>query len=199
MPMKFLGLVFSFLLGTAAVLGADLPAKITVRIVTALGPIDVELDAAHAPQTVANFLRYVDAGRYNGGRFHRTVRLHPDNQPGNAVKIEVIQGGVNPKSADDDWPAIALERTSVTGLKHLDGTISMARGGPDTARSDFFLCVGDQPALDFGGRRNPDGQGFAAFGRVIKGLDIVRQIQSAPADGQALTPPVRIEKIERLP
>jgi peptidyl-prolyl cis-trans isomerase A (cyclophilin A) len=141
----------------------------------------------------------VEAGRYTGGQFHRTVTLHPDNQPNNAVKIEVIQGGVNPEFAGKDWPSLALERTSVTGLKHLDGTISMARAGPDTATSDFFLCVGDQPELDYGGKRNPDGQGFAAFGRVTKGLDLVRKIQAAPADGQKLTPPVRIDRIERLP
>jgi peptidyl-prolyl cis-trans isomerase A (cyclophilin A) len=174
-------------------------AQPLVRIDTALGPIEVRLDAQHAPATVANFLKYVEAGRYTGGQFHRTVTLHPDNQPTNAVKIEVIQGGVNSAFAEKDWPPLALERTRDTGLKHLDGTISMARAGPDTATSDFFLCVGDQPELDYGGRRNPDGQGFAAFGRVTKGLDIVRKIQAAPADGQKLTPPVRIDRIERLP
>jgi peptidyl-prolyl cis-trans isomerase A (cyclophilin A) len=168
-----------------------------VRIHTELGVIEVELDAIHAPATVANFLKYVEAGRYTGGQFHRTVT--PGNQPNNPVKIEVIQGGVNPEFAEKDWPALALERTNVTGLKHLDGTISMARAGPDTATSDFFLCVGDQPELDFGGKRNPDGQGFAAFGRVTAGRDVVKKIQTAPADGQKLTPPVRILKIERLP
>jgi len=115
------------------------------------------------------------------------------------VKIEVIQGGVNPDFAEKDWPALTLERTRDTGLRHLDGTLSMARAGPDTATSDFFICVGAQPELDFGGKRNPDGQGFAAFGRVTKGLEIVTKIQSASADGQKLTPPVRILKIERLP
>jgi peptidyl-prolyl cis-trans isomerase A (cyclophilin A) len=170
-----------------------------LRLTTELGVIEAELLADQAPATVANFLKYVDAGHYTGGVFHRTVKLKPDNQPGNAVKIEVIQGGVNPDFAEKDWPAIALERTRNTGLKHLDGTLSMARAGPDTATSDFFICIGDQPELDFGGKRNPDGQGFAAFGRVTKGLDIVKKIQTAPADGQKLTPPVRILKIERLP
>ncbi|HUR36217.1 MAG TPA: peptidylprolyl isomerase, partial [Terriglobales bacterium] len=93
---------------------------------------------------------------------------------------------------------IALERTTATGLKHVDGAISMARDGPDTATSDFFLCVGPQPELDFGGKRNPDGQGFAAFGRVTKGMDVVRKIQAAPSKGQKLIPPVRIIKIERI-
>jgi len=175
------------------------PAAPSIRLTTALGVIEAELYADKAPATVANFLKYVDAGRYTGGQFHRTVTLHPDNQPNNTVKIEVIQGGVNPDFAEKDWPAIALERTRDTGVQHLDGTLSMARAGPDTATSDFFICVGAQPELDFGGKRNPDGQGFAAFGRVTKGLEIVTKIQSASADGQKLTPPVRILKIERLP
>ena len=184
-----------------ALLGCAITASASplVRIHTALGVIEAELYADKAPASVANFLKYVDAGRYTGGQFHRTVTLHPDNQPNSTVKIEVIQGGVNPEFAEKDWPAIALERTSATGLKHLDGTLSMARAGPDTATSDFFVCVGDQPELDFGGKRNPDGQGFAAFGRVTKGLDLVKKIQSAPADGQKLTPPVRILKIEWVP
>jgi len=175
------------------------PAAPSIRLTTALGVIEAELYADKAPATVANFLKYVDAGRYTGGQFHRTVTLHPDNQPNNTVKIEVIQGGVNPDFAEKDWPALTLERTRDTGVKHLDGTLSMARAGPDTATSDFFICVGAQPELDFGGKRNPDGQGFAAFGRVTKGLEIVTKIQSASADGQKLTPPVRILKIERLP
>ena len=169
-----------------------------VRLHTTLGIIEAELYADKAPASVANFLKYVDAGRYTGGQFHRTVTLHPDNQPTNPVKIEVIQGGVSPEFAEKDWPALALERTRDTGLKHLDGTLSMARAGPDTATSDFFICIGAQPELDFGGKRNPDGQGFAAFGRVTKGLDIIRKIQTAPADGQKLTPPVRIVKIEQI-
>jgi len=170
-----------------------------VRIQTTLGVIEAELYADKAPVSVANFLKYADAGRYSGGQFHRTVTLHPDNQPNNTVKIEVIQGGVNPDFAEKDWPALTLERTRDTGVQHLDGTLSMARASPDTATSDFFICVGAQPELDFGGKRNPDGQGFAAFGRVTQGLEIVKKIQSAPADGQKLTPPIRILKIERLP
>lgn len=192
--MSSLRLLFALLLTVGSALGSP-----HFRITTEFGVIEAELFAEQAPVTVANFLKYVDAGRYSDGVFHRTVKLNPDNQPGNAVKIEVIQGGVNPDLAENDWPAIALERTRDTGLKHLDGTLSMARAGPDTATSDFFICIGDQPELDFGGQRNPDGQGFAAFGRVTKGLDIVKKIQTAPTDGQKLTPPVRILKIERLP
>jgi peptidyl-prolyl cis-trans isomerase A (cyclophilin A) len=169
---------------------------VTVRIETPLGDIDVELEAARAPVTTANFLRYVDAGRYDGGRFHRTVRL--DNQPGKSVLIEVVQAGVSP-GRGSDFPPISLERTRATGLAHRDGAISMARDGPDTATSDFFICIGDQPELDFGGRRNPDGQGFAAFGRLKAGREVVRRIQAAPAEGQALKPPVPILRIRRLP
>jgi len=181
-----------------AVLGA-LPASAQlprVRIHTALGDIVAEIDTISAPVTAANFLRYVDAGMYAGGSFHRTVK--PDNQPGNAVKIEVIQAGRDSAHAGEFAP-IPLERTSVTHLTHRDGTVSMARGGPDTATSDFFICIGNQPALDYGGRRNPDGQGFAAFGQVTDGTDLVRQIQQSPAQGQSLTPAIVIVSIERLP
>src|SRR5947209_5352022 len=176
--------------GTAP--GADAP-PVRVLIVTALGEIEVELDAARAPVTTANFLKYVDDHFYDGGRFHRTVK--PDNQPDNAVKIEVVQAGIDPARAKDEFLPIKLERTRDTKLAHKDGTISMARDGPDTATSDFFICVGDQPELDFGGKRNPDGQGFAAFGRVVKGMDVVRKIKTAPAEGQTLTPPIKIVRI----
>src|SRR5262249_8827458 len=142
------------------------PARpVRVLIQTEKGDIEVELDAARAPLTVANFLRYVDGKFYDGGRFHRTVT--PGNQPDSNVKIEVIQAGMPPARERDEFPPVKLERTRDTGLSHKAGTISMARDGPDTATSDFFLCVGDQPELDFGGKRNPDGQGFAAFGRVV--------------------------------
>jgi peptidyl-prolyl cis-trans isomerase A (cyclophilin A) len=173
------------------------PAPPPVRVVleTSLGAVELEIDAARAPATAANFLRYVDAGRYDGGRFHRTVRL--DNQPGKTVLIEVVQAGVDPVHEKADFPAVALERTSATGLKHRDGTLSMARDGPDTATSDFFICIGDQPELDFGGKRNPDGQGFAAFGRVVRGREVVRKIQAAPAKEQVLTPAVLIKTARR--
>lgn len=177
--------------------GADQqPKTVHVLIQTEIGEIEVELDP-RVPVTVANFLRYVDGKFYDGGRFHRTVR--PDNQPNNKVKIAVVQAGINPDRAREEFPPIKLERTRNTKLSHKDGTISMARDGPDTATSDFFICIGDQPELDFGGQRNPDGQGFAAFGRVSKGLEVVKKIQMAPAEGQTLTPPVKILKILRRP
>ncbi|MCB8933376.1 MAG: peptidylprolyl isomerase [Fimbriimonadaceae bacterium] len=171
------------------------PAKPIVILHTTLGDITAELEPAKAPETTKNFLRYVDAGHYTNARFHRTVTM--DNQPDNKVKIEVIQGGVSEEMSKQDFPPIQLERTNKTGLKHLDGTLSMARNGPDTATSDFFICIGAQPELDYGGKRNPDGQGFAAFGRVVNGMDVVRKIQKQPAKGQTLTPPITIESIVR--
>jgi peptidyl-prolyl cis-trans isomerase A (cyclophilin A) len=170
---------------------------VRVLIETDKGDIEVELDPARAPNTVANFLKYVDGKFYDGGKFYRTVT--PDNQPDNKVKIEVVQAGINPDKAKEEFKPIKLERTKDTGLKHKDGTISMARDGPDTATSDFFICIGDQPELDFGGKRNPDGQGFAAFGRVTRGMDVVKKIQAAPAKEQALEPPITIKKIARVP
>lgn len=183
---------FALLLLAASILSAET----RIRIDTGLGAIFVSLDEKRAPATVANFLQYVDSGDYDGGRFHRTVKIKPDNQPNNTVKIEVIQAG--PKEGKKERGPISLERTSVTGLKHTDGAISMARGGPDTAAADFFICIGAQPELDFEGTRNPDGQGFAAFGRVTQGMDVVKKIQDASADQQKLTPAITIRKIERL-
>lgn len=159
------------------------------------GEIEVVVDTARAPITVANFLRYVDGGFYDGGQFHRTVTM--GNQPNDTVRIEVIQAGVSPSRVEERFAPIPLERTTLTGLLHHDGAISMARRMPDSAVSDFFICIGDQPSLDFGGARNPDGQGFAAFGWVVGGMEIVRAIQTAPAEGQRLTPPVRILSIRR--
>lgn len=182
-------MISSLLLALAAAQG-DLPR---VVIETSLGEIEVALEATKAPQTTANFLRYVAAKKYDGGRFHRTVRM--DNQPQSPVKIEVIQAGPAPGTAE--FAPIALERTSVTGLKHLDGVISMARSQPDTATADFFFCVGDQPSLDFGGKRNPDGQGFAAFGHVVRGADVVRRIHRRPVVQQKLAPPVSIIRLYR--
>lgn len=190
-------LAFLTVFAAATLTAADAPKPVRVLIRTDAGDIEAELDAAKAPATVANFLRYVDGKLYDGGRFHRTVT--PGNQPGNTVKIEVIQGGTHPDKAKDDFPPIKLERTKDTKLTHKDGTLSMARDGPDTATSDFFVCVGDQPALDFGGARNSDGQGFAAFGKVVKGMDVVKAIHKSPADGQALKPPVKIVTVTRLP
>jgi peptidyl-prolyl cis-trans isomerase A (cyclophilin A) len=167
-----------------------------VVVQTELGDIEIEVESARAPVTSANFLKYVDARHFDGGTFHRTVKM--DNQPDNQIKIEVIQAGVNPDKAKDGFPPIPLERTNTTGLLHKDGTVSMARGGADTATSGFFICINDQPSLDFGGMRNPDGQGFAAFGHVVRGMDVVRRIQQAPnTEAQKLTPAVTIVAVTR--
>ena len=175
-----------------------------VLVQTELGDIVIEVDQTRAPATAANFLKYVDAGHFNGGTFHRTVKM--DNQPESTIKIEVIQAGVNPDQAKSGFPPITLERTSVTGITHKDGVVSMARGEPDSATSGWFICINDQPSLDFGGMRNPDGQGFAAFGRVVSGMDVVRKIQMAPSstnrttnpEAQRLTPPIKIVKVTRV-
>jgi peptidyl-prolyl cis-trans isomerase A (cyclophilin A) len=172
-------------------------APVVVRLETDKGPIEIAVDVAHAPVTSANFLKYVDAGAYDGGFFHRTVR--PDTEIRKDYPIQVIQA--SRAEGKPGFAPLALERTNVTGLKHIDGAVSMARGGPDTATSDFFICIGDQPELDFGGKRNADGQGFAVFGRVVSGMDVVRKIQASPTEGganvQVLKPRISIVKAAR--
>lgn len=186
---------FALCLSFAAVSTSATAQLPRVVLVTDAGEIELEIDSVRAPRTAANFLRYVDERFYDGGRFHRTVRA--DNQPNDSIRIAVIQASRNPDRSRQGYPPIALERTSETGVRHVDGAVSMARGGPDTATSSFFICVGDQPSLDFGGWRNPDGQGFAAFGRVARGMDVVRAIQSGAAVGQNLTTPVAINSARR--
>lgn len=168
-------------------------APVPVLIETEFGNIEVVLEPAKTPITCENFLRYAQEGAYDGGRFHRTVKM--DNQPNNDVKIEVIQAG--PRADAKLYPPIPIERTLQSKLTHKDGVISMARTTPDSAVADFFICIGDQPSLDYTGARNPDGQGFAAFGRVTKGMDVVRKIQMSPCEAQRLTPPVVIRRIRR--
>jgi peptidyl-prolyl cis-trans isomerase A (cyclophilin A) len=174
--------------------------EVLVRIETGLGSIDVAIDTKRAPITAANFLKYVDAGLYDGGRFHRATR--PDNYTPvlpDKPAMEIVQAGINPARRSDGFPPIPLERTSVTGLKHVVGTISMARRpAADSAVSDFFICLDDQPSLDFGGKRFDDGQGGGAFGRVVKGMDVVRRIQQQPVEKQALTPPLSITRVSRI-
>ena len=169
--------------------------NINCLIKTELGNITVELYPSKAPVTVANFLKYVDAHLYDSSSFFRAVTLN--NQPKDSVKIEVIQGG-NVDSAKEFAP-IPLETTQQTGLHHKDGAISMARGKPATATCSFFICINDQPSLDFAGKRNKDGQGFAAFGKVIKGMEVVKKIQQLyPQQGQYFKPAVKIISITRV-
>lgn len=176
------------------------PGEVLVRLETSLGTIDLAVDTKRAPVTAANFLKYVDGGFYDNGRFHRATRADnytpvlPDRP-----MMEVVQAGIDPARRRDDFPPIPLERTSVTGLTHVVGTVSMARTPEaDSARSDFFICLDEQPSLDFGGRRFADAQGAAAFGRVVRGLDVARRIQQQPVQKQALTPPVPITKAFRV-
>ena len=164
-------------------------------IKTSIGDISIELYAKEAPLTVANFLAYVDADLYDNSSFYRVC--NPTNEAKRDVKIEVIQGGN--VSRDKSFEAIPLERTSTTGLTHEDGMLSMARTADiNSATSHFFICVNSQPALDFGGKRNPDGQGFAAFGKVISGMELVKEIQNKESRQQRLLEPVVIYSIERI-
>ncbi|MCH8866516.1 MAG: peptidylprolyl isomerase [Proteobacteria bacterium] len=182
----------------------DAAAVRVVRIlmVTSLGDIEFELYPDKAPITVAGFLRLVDGGHLEGGTFYRVVSS--DNDNGNPV-ISVIQGGIG--DVESPIPPMAHETTADSGLRHRNGSISMARAEVGTATTEFFICIGDQPALDFGGARNDDGQGFAVFGRVVDGMDIVRAIHESPADapteieyfrGQLLEEPVEIVSLQRL-
>ena len=188
-------IIFAFCL----VIVSSLTAQVqNVRIHTEAGDIFVELYTGKAPVTVNNFLKYIDQKIFDGSEFYRVVRL--DNQPDKKEKIEVIQGGLNADSAKR-MPPIKQETTNKTGITHQNGTISMARSTPESGSSEFFICINDQPELDFGGNRNPDGQGFAAFGKVTKGMDIVLRIQAGKTGEnekmQLLTDPVKIITISR--
>lgn len=173
--------------------GEDASPNPRVFIKTELGDIEIEVFVHRAPVTAANFMKYVEEGRFRGATFYRTVTM--DNQPDNEVKIEVIQGGLGEDPEDLALPPIAHETTDRTGVLHRDGTVSMARSAPGTASSEVFICIGDQPELDFGGSRNPDGQGFAAFGQVVGGMEVVRRIQAQPAEGQWLNPQISITEV----
>jgi peptidyl-prolyl cis-trans isomerase A (cyclophilin A) len=157
---------------------------------TELGDILIELYLQQAPITVNNFLRYVVEDRFANACFYRVVRA--DNQPRDKIKIAVIQGGLQADEHPLMLPPIPHETTQQTGLRHADGTLSMARNEPGSASSEFFICVGDQPELDFGGKRNPDGAGFAAFGKVIQGIDVAGKIHQSPMREQSLEPSIAI-------
>ena len=170
-----------------------------VRLETDAGPIVLELDHRHAPLTTENFVAYVDQHRFDGTIFYRSSHTPHDAQHG------FIQGGIR-----HDYrrllPPIPLEPTSRTGLRHLDGTISMARTTRDSAMGDFVISVGAQPGMDAGPRAPGDHLGYATFGRVVEGMDIVRRIHAMPTDpntgsgsmhGEMLSPPVRIVSARR--
>jgi peptidyl-prolyl cis-trans isomerase A (cyclophilin A) len=167
-----------------------------VMLSTELGDIVIEVYLNKTPVTAANFLRYVDENRYREAQFYRVVTM--DNQPNSDTKIEVIQGGIGFIESELRLAPIEHETTDKTGIIHTNGVVSMARAEPGTASSEFFICIGDQPELDYDGKRNPDGQGFAAFGRVIQGMDVVRKIHEQPAQEQMLVSPIRITIFRRV-
>ena len=167
--------------------------KPIVRLQTELGIIRVELETEKAELTAQNFLGYVTRGDFNNSHFYRVV--HEQNQDHQTVKIAVIQGGLGMNNHPKKGATIAHQTTLETGLKHLNGTISMSRLEPGSAHSEFFICIGDQPELDYGGKRNPDGQGFAAFGQTIEGFDVILEIQKQPENGQMLLVPIKIHSI----
>lgn len=167
-----------------------------VVIVTRQGDIKIELYPDKAPKSVDAFLTYIKRGYYKNASFYRV--LNDDNQPSNAPKAALIQGGTyrSQPRLNDTLPGIPHESTDKTKLLHTDGAVSLARTAPGTATTEFFICIGDQPGFDFGGENNPDKQGYASFGKVIKGMDIVRRIYNMPESDQYFDPPVAIFRIE---
>lgn len=165
---------------------------VLVRFDTELGSFTLALETEHAPITAQNFLRYVDGGHFNTATAYRVVTL-TNQAPERDPKIEIVQIGIDPKDDHEViFPAIAHETTEQTGLRHEHLTVSMARFGPGTATSEFFICIGDQPELDFGGRRNPDEQGFAAFGRVIEGEETVMALFATAEASEYPKAPARV-------
>jgi peptidyl-prolyl cis-trans isomerase A (cyclophilin A) len=189
--MKLGALAAAIVLITTAAVARPV-APVDVAIQTTVGTIVVRLDPVHAPNTTKNFLHYVDAGTYNGATFYRSVSKAREPQS----NIEVIQGGLNPQESDPMIRPIALEPTSKTRLHNVDGTIAMARtSDPNSATTEFFIDIGNDAFLDAGGATGP---GYAAFGKVIRGMDVVRKIQRANANGEMLSPPIRIVKAARV-
>ncbi len=198
---RLLSMLLAATLAMAATRSGQTQPNVVVVFETAKGNIEIDVDAAHAPLSAANFLKYVDGGFYDGGTVNRAVR--PDNTVRHDVEIQVIQFQIASARQREQFPPVPMERTNLTGLKHLDGAVSMARSGPDTARGSFSIVIGDQPEMDFGGKRNPDGQGFAVFGRVVKGMEVVKAIQASPTGQrgpygpETLDPPIAIVKAHR--
>jgi len=169
-----------------------------IEIQTEKGDIEIELYPLKAPKTVAAFLSYIDSGYYNNSSFYRV--LNDENQPSNAPKTELIQGGIwkTRNKIASKLPGIPHETTQQTGILHTDGVLSLARQEPGTAGSEFFICIGKQPGLDYGGENIADKQGYATFGIVVRGMDIVRKIYRQKEDDQYFDPPVAIYNIVRL-
>lgn len=169
-----------------------------VRVDTALGQLVIEVFTTRAPATAANFLRYVDGRHLDGCSIYRI--LTPDNQhPPPPVSASVVQWGMHlRKLAPPPFAPAAHEPTSMTGLTHCDGAVSLARFAPGTGSSEFFFCIGDQPQLDFGGHRNPDGAGFAVFGQVVSGEAVLARIYARAETDHLLKRPIPIREVKRL-
>ena len=196
-----IGLLLAAVLAASQTAAQSSPVRVIFE--TELGNITVAVDVEHAPITANNFLRYVDEKFYDEGVINRAVR--PDNTVRHDVEIQVIQFQINPARRRDQYPPIPMESTAKTGLKNVDGALSMARNGPDTATASFSIAIGDQPELDFGGKRNADGQGFAVFGRVVAGMDVVKKVQAAHTGQtgayrtESLDPPIKVIRAYRSP
>ena len=173
------------------------PATPHVIIRTANGDIEVELYPRQAPKTAGAFLSYIDSGFYKNASFYRV--LNDENQVTGAGTSRLIQGGIwkTNHAKATGVPGVPHEPTNQTHILHTNGVISLARDKPGTGTTEFFICVGDQPGFDYGGENNPDGQGYAAFGKVVKGMDVVQSIYHEPENNQSFTPPIRINSIER--
>jgi peptidyl-prolyl cis-trans isomerase A (cyclophilin A) len=173
------------------------PDKPHVVIKTPAGDIEVEVYLRQAPRTAGAFLSYVDSGFYRNASFYRI--LNAANQPTGANDSKLIQGGIwrTDHARAVAVPGVPHETTRQTRILHTDGTISLARGAPGTGTTEFFICIGTQPGYDFGGENNPDGQGYAAFGKVVRGMDVVRAIYESPENDQSFTPPIPILDITR--
>lgn len=185
-------------LAVAATRPRAAPAQaVRTRVATGLGSFVIEVDPEVAPVTVAHYLAHVDRGLLDGGAVYRIVTL-ANQAPETRHKIAVVQWGMNrPDDKPPPLPPIVHETTRQSGLRHLDGTVSMARAQPGSATAEYFVCVGDQPELDFGGGRNPDGLGFAAFGRVVDGMDVIRALHSRGEADQYLAQPIRVRSVRR--
>lgn len=168
-----------------------------IEIQTEKGDIELELYPLQAPKTVAAFLSYIDSGYFNNSNFYRV--LNDENQPSNAPKTELIQGGIwkTKNKIATKLPGIPHETTQQTGILHTDGVISLARLAPGTAGTEFFICIGKQPGLDYGGENIADKQGYATFGKVVRGMDVVRKIYRQNENDQYFDPPVAIYNIVR--
>jgi peptidyl-prolyl cis-trans isomerase A (cyclophilin A) len=190
----FRSLLFAALLVSCSQKGSNDPHLL---IETSQGDIEIEVYPQKAPKTVAAFLSYVDSGYYNNASFYRVLKTDQFSSPSNTG---IIQGGIwqTKPQMKTNLPGIEHESTKTSGLTHVSGTVSLARLDPGTANTEFFICIGDQSPLDHGRRGTKDGEGFAAFGIVVRGMSIVRKIQDQKSKGDRFDIPITISRISRL-